>query len=423
MKPFAIPDIPTRQLVGWTLAVTAVVVGFWLLWRFQEVLLLLVTALILGTALRPAVLRLEQWRIPKPLGILLILGLLGLLLGLLIWYSLPILAQQSAAIGHNLAQGYQALRHSLQQIPNILVRRLLLLLPTDLTALPTLSADIPVVTEVEAALPASDDIGGSTANRLILGLFQFVALGILIFYWTVDSERLKQALFLLIPLQNRETTRTLVQEIETKVGGYILGQGLLCLLIGILAFIAYMLIGLPNALLLAVFAGLFEAIPTIGPFLGAVPAILVALSISPVAALWVMAASVIIQQLENGLLVPRVMSRTIGMRPLVTLLALLAFGSLFGILGALIALPLAGVVQLLLDHYLLTGENTDEAEAGRDRLSVLRYETNELVQDVRSQIRHKEGVPSATADELEDEVEAIALDLQSYLAAQEGGTT
>jgi hypothetical protein len=140
-----------------------------------------------------------------------------------------------------------------------------------------------------------------------------------------------------------------------------------------------------------------------------------------VTALWVILATGIIQQLENSLLVPRVMNRTIGVRPLVTLLALLAFGSLFGILGALIALPLAAVIQLLLDRYLLDRESLEQMEPGRDRLSVLRYETNQLVQDVRNQVRHKEGVPSALSDEMEDEVEAIALDLESYLAGQGGG--
>lgn len=416
MKSIDIPEIPARQLVGWTLAVTAVFGCFWLLWRFQEVLLLLVTALILSTAVRPAVLWLEKRGVPKPLGILLIFGLMGLLLGSLIWYSLPVLAQQSATIGQNLAAGYQFMRQSLQRMPNIMIRRLLIVLPTDLSALTGLSADIPLAAEVETALPANDGLG----NRLILSLFQFVAVGILTFYWILESEHLKQAAFLLVSLQKREEVRNLVHEIEAKVSGYILGQGLLCLIIGVMAFAAYLLIGLPNALLLAVFAGLLEAVPTIGPFLGAVPAIIVALSISPMTALWVIVATTVIQQLENSLLVPRVMNRVIGVRPLVTLLALLAFGSLFGILGALIALPLAAVMQLLLDRYLLARENLNGAEPGRDRLSVLRYETSELVQDVRSQVRQKESEPSAVTDALEDEVEAIALDLESYLAGQGG---
>jgi hypothetical protein len=97
---------------------------------------------------------------------------------------------------------------------------------------------------------------------------------------------------------------------------------------------------------------------------------------------------------------------------------LLAFGSLYGILGALIALPLASVIQLLLNRFLLARESLVQEEAGRDQLSLLRYETNQLVQDIRNQIRHKDSEPSAMADALEDEVEALALDLEGYLAAQ-----
>jgi hypothetical protein len=93
---------------------------------------------------------------------------------------------------------------------------------------------------------------------------------------------------------------------------------------------------------------------------------------------------------------------------------------LFGITGALIALPLAAVIQILLDRYLLAREIVTMLQPGRDELSVLRYETNQLVQDVRNQVRQKEDVPTALTDEVEDEMEAIALSLESYLA-QKGG--
>jgi hypothetical protein len=146
---------------------------------------------------------------------------------------------------------------------------------------------------------------------------------------------------------------------------------------------------------------------------------LIALTISPISALWVVLATAVIQQIENNLLVPRVMKRAIGVSPLVTLLALIGFGSLFGILGALIALPVAAVIQLVLDRYVLSTDTLPQMDNGRDQLSRLRYETNQLVNDIRAYIRHKDSMPSAQSDTLEDEVEAIAIDLESYLAAQE----
>lgn len=414
MKPYEVPVIPARQLVWWTVGVMAVVGCFWLLWRFQDILLLLLTAVIFSTAVRPGVLWLEKRGIPKPVGILLIFVVIATLLGLLIWYSLPVLARQGTAIAQNLADGYFELRQSLLRLPNILIRRIIFILPPELPTL-TGGGELPIA-EPGLELPT----GYWQDNALILGIFQFIAVVILTFFWILEENRLKQSAFLLIPLKNRGEIRDLISAIETKVSGYLLGQGLLCLVIGVLAFAAYLLIGLPNALLLAILAGLLEAVPIVGPFLGAVPAIIVGLSISPITALWVVLATVIIQQLENSLLVPRIMRRTIGVRPLVTLLALLAFGSLFGITGALIALPLAAVIQILLDRYLLAQEIVTILEPGRDELSVLRYETSQLVQDVRNQVRQKDVVPSALTDEVEDEMEAIALSLESYLAQKTG---
>lgn len=415
MKPYEVPVIPARQLVWWTMGVMAVVGCFWLLWRFQDILLLLLTAVIFSTAVRPGVLWLEKRGIPKPVGILLIFVVIATLLGLLIWYSLPVLARQGTAIAQNLADGYFELRQSLLRLPNILIRRIIFILPPELPTLTGGGGELPIA-EPGLELPT----GYWQDNALILGIFQFIAVVILTFFWILEENRLKQSAFLLIPLKNRGEIRDLISAIETKVSGYLLGQGLLCLVIGVLAFAAYLLIGLPNALLLAILAGLLEAVPIVGPFLGAVPAIIVGLSISPITALWVVLATVIIQQLENSLLVPRIMRRTIGVRPLVTLLALLAFGSLFGITGALIALPLAAVIQILLDRYLLAQEIVTILEPGRDELSVLRYETSQLVQDVRNQVRQKDVVPSALTDEVEDEMEAIALSLESYLAQKAG---
>jgi predicted PurR-regulated permease PerM len=415
MQRVEIPYLPSRQLVLWTLGVMAVLGCFWLLIRFQDAVLVLLTAVILSMAMRPSVIWLEKRGIVKPIGILIIFVVVGLLLGLLLWYALLVLAEDGTAMLQSLSEGYQLLLQSLRKLPNILTRRLLLVLPNDL---PMLGDSLMVIGGGDATL--TDTAG--PGRRRVVGVVQLIVIATLTFYWTLEGERIKQAAFLLIPMPKRSDTRQLVKEMETKVSVYLLGQGLLCVIVGALAFIAYGLIGLPHALLLAIFAGLLEAVPIAGPFLGAVPAIFVGLTVSPLAALWVILASGIIQQLENSLLLPRVMNKTIGVRPLVTLMALLAFGSSFGILGALIALPLAAIIQLLLDRHLLAPASLDPADPGRDRLSVLRHEANQLVQDVRNQVRQKEGVPSAATDALEDELEAIALDLVNFLATQVEGT-
>ena len=107
------------------------------------------------------------------------------------------------------------------------------------------------------------------------------AILILAFYWTLESERSIRSLLLWMPVNHRDPFREFIVEVEDKVGGFILGQSILCLSIGAMAFVAYQLIGLPYALVLAIIAAIMEAVPIVGPALGAVPAILVALSFAP----------------------------------------------------------------------------------------------------------------------------------------------
>jgi hypothetical protein len=184
-----------------------------------------------------------------------------------------------------------------------------------------------------------------------------------------------------------------------------------------MSLIAYWLIGLPYALVLALLAGLMEVVPYIGPLLGALPAFLLALSTDPVMAFWVVIATLIIQQIENTILLPRIMDRSVGVNSIVTLLSIAAFGSLFGILGAILAIPLAAIIQMLLDRFLLDPEALEQdAVQGRGSASVLRYETQQLIQDLRKRTRSKDVLFEEDPEQLEEEIEAIATDLDSMLA-------
>ena len=207
---------------------------------------------------------------------------------------------------------------------------------------------------------------------------------------------------------------------SSKIGSYIASQGLLCLVIGVMALVAYLLIGLPNALVLALVAGVLEAVPLLGPLLGAIPAAVIALSIAPSKLIWVVVATVVIQQLENAVLVPRVMRKVVGVNPFVSLLAFFALSSLFGIAGALMAIPVAAAVQLLLDRFVF-GPTANEAEISpeRDYASRLRYEAQDLAQDLRKQARLKKGGSAQRVQQIDrvmDEIEALATDLEALLA-------
>jgi len=254
-------------------------------------------------------------------------------------------------------------------------------------------------------------------------IFTAIVILVLAFYWTLDGPRTIKSFLLLVPQDQRESIGELISAMETKVGFFIAGQGVLCLVIGIMSLIAYLLIGLPNALVLALIAGVLEAVPMIGPLLGAVPAALVALTITPDKIIWVILSTIVIQQLENSLLVPRVMSKAVGVNPFVTLLAIFAFSSFFGIAGALMAIPMAAIIQLVLNHFVFHPVMTEpEVSAGRDYASRLRYEAQDLAQDLRKQARlSKRGSDLSInqIDQVMDEIETITTDLDTLLTQED----
>lgn len=381
---------------------------FWFLFRFHNLLLMLFAALIISNATQPLIRWLNQRGISRATGGIAIYAVLIILIGLFIWLGSPLIIDQTATLSSTLADIYQIIRQTISGSGNLIARRLATAMPAQFS----LAAAAPSESEdVLATLTQLNEILMS-GFRSLLGI---IATFLLAFYWTLESERVKRGLLLLFPQEKRTVVRDIIAESEDKLSNYVIGQGVLVLAIGVLALIAYLIIGLPHALTLAIFAGLMEAVPLLGPVLGAIPAGLVALSLSPLHVLWVVIATTVIQQLENTLLVPRIMNRAVGVRPLVTLLAMYAFGSLFGVVGVLISIPLAAIIQLLLDRFVLKRPAVSE-ETGRGKTSVLRYQVQDLVQDVRDQVRRKARVATATTDQIEDSLEAIALDLDSFLA-------
>ncbi|MBL8050450.1 MAG: AI-2E family transporter [Anaerolineales bacterium] len=403
-----------RGVVGATLVIISVVLSFWIFYRFNQVIFILLIAILIGTVIRPLVTWLSQKGVNRIAGIIFIYTLILMMLIGFVLLLFPLIVEQSRTIGIAMPEYYQTLRLWMLNYPSQLIVRLGEFLPP---ALPSIMPIANQQTGLEVMASAEQMLIYITL--LAKAIFITIVVLMLAFYWTLDGTRIIQSSLLLLPQEQRESIVELISAIETKIGFYIVGQAFLCLIIGILALIAYLLIGLPNAFVLALLAGVLEAVPMIGPLLGAIPAALVALSIGPEKLIWVIVATVVIQQLENSLLVPRVMRRAVGVNPFVTLLALFAFGSLFGIMGALMAIPLAAIIQLLLNRFVFHPSNTEpEVSAGRDYASRLRYQAQDLIQDLRKQARLDKGGSDLRVkhiDHVMDEIETIATDLDTLL--------
>ena len=415
------PSIPQpypwtfRRVVWATLVLAFAAFCFWLILRFYTVFFILFIAVILGTVIRPLANWLYQRGISRMASVLLIYLLALLLIAGFLWLVFPLIFRQGAAFLQDIPAFYQDLRVWLINSPNGFLDRLGLILPTGLPPfVPVQDPDQAVVSSAETALQYI-----TTVTR---GIFTAIIILSMTMYWTLDGPRIIRSILLLVPQDRREEIGDLIAAMEAMVGYYIAGQGLLCIAIGAMALVAYLLIGLPNALALAIAAGLMEAVPMIGPTLGAIPAGLVAISIGTDKFIWVIIATVIIQQLENAVLVPRVMKQTVGVNPFVTLLSLFAFSSLFGMAGALMAIPTAAIIQLLLNHFVFQTTNVEmEVSEGRDYTSRLRYEAQELIQDLRKQARHKQEENGSDEkivqlEHVMDEIETITENLDSLLA-------
>ena len=413
LPPSSQPDQWTFGRVMWaTLVLVFVALSFWLLYRFNQVVFVLFIAIVVGTVIRPVVNWLYRQGLPRMAGVILVyLLLLALFVGFVL-LLFPLIVEQGTTIAAALPGYYQNLRQWMGNDPNPWIMRLSVFLPA---ALPGLK---PVQQTGEQMLASAGQALGYV-TLAAKGLFMAAAILLLAFHWTLDGPRTIRSLLLLVPKGQRESISELISDMETKVGFYIAGQSVLCLVIGVMALAAYLLIGLPNALVLALVACVLEAVPMIGPLLGAIPAALVALSIAPSKLIWVILATLVIQQLENSLLVPRVMRKAVGVNPFVSLLAIFAFSSLFGIAGALMAIPLAAIIQLFLDRFVFhPGVMEAEAATGRDYASRLRYEAQDLAQDLRKQARLAKGGPALRIEQIDqvmDEIEAITTDLDSLL--------
>jgi predicted PurR-regulated permease PerM len=319
--------------------------------------------------------------------------------------------EQVTTITTTLPDYYHSLRELMVNSPSRLIWRLGNRLPQDLPfGSPSPEA------ETEAVANAMTQVVQYT--RWALWTI-FITIGTLVisFYWTLEDQRAIRTLMLLLPLDRRDEAQEMVQTMQLKVGAFIRGQFLLGVLIGLMSLIAYWLIGLPYVLVLALLAGLMEVVPYIGPLLGALPAFMLALSIDPAKAFWVVVATLIIQQIENTVLLPRIMDRSVGVNSIVTLLSIAAFGSLFGLLGAILAIPMAAIIQMLLDRFLLDPEALEQDPVkGRGVASVLRYSLQDLIQDLRKRLRAKDVLFEEDPDLIEEEIEAIATDLDALLA-------
>lgn len=312
-------DISHRTVIFIAVFILAV----WLIYLIRDLLIILFVALIFMSALSPIVKLFSGLKLPKTLGIVITYIIIIVVFGGLLAIVLPPLVEETTKMVSTLPPLLDKL------FSNVAVDKSVL--QTQLTSL-------------------SKNIFSITLS-IFDNFLAIIFLLVLTFYLLLERENLEERLSLLF-IGREERVKKLIVKIEEKLGGWLRGQLFLSIVIGVLSYIGLTVLGIPYALPLAVVAGVMEVIPVIGPIISAIPSVAIALTISPILSLGVAAMYFVIQQLENHLIVPQVMKRAVGLNPLVVILAIAVGSRLLGLAGALLAVPIAVVLQIVVSEVI-----------------------------------------------------------------------
>lgn len=305
-----------------------------------NILLLLFVSILLASALEPMILWLRsRWRLGRGSTILVVY---------LVFFA-TVIGFALLVVPAGLAQA-QRIAASLPPFFDDLRARAADLRPTALSDSLTALIDSVAVNFEPAPPPEPDqvvEVGTAVAEAAIA----LATVLTLVFFWLVENPRLQRYVLAYLPANRRTGARHAWNEIEKRLGLWVRGQLVLMGAIGLASGLAYTVLGVPGAVILGLIAAIAEAVPIVGPLLGAIPAVLVAATVSPELALTVAGVYAVLQLIEGSVLVPIVMRNAVGISPFLVLVSLLVGGAAGGIVGALLAVPVAAAIEIVLSRF------------------------------------------------------------------------
>ena len=311
-------------------------VGVWLLYMLRDVVVLIFLSIVVAAVLNPVIDRLVHWRISRSLAVISVyLGVLAVL-GFVIFLIVPPFGQQLNDLFQNssvyLAQLYQVLDY--------------------------LNAHHIAVNK-EALMPQiSGGLSGSfsgifdTTVSVVSGLISFIIFFFLSLYLSLEEKGIETFFLAVTPNEHHEYLRRLTTRMQIKISHWMVGQFLVMLTVFLMYWIGLSILHVPYALLIALAGGFLEIVPYVGPVMAAVPAVLVAFSVTPWLGFLTLAFYTVSHQIEGHVITPQIMKRTVGLNPVVVIIALLIGGKLGGVIGVVLAVPLATVLSVFLEEYL-----------------------------------------------------------------------
>lgn len=306
------------------------------LFLIRDVIVLLMISFILAAALEPAVDKLQKkLKFPRWLGAISIYSLFIAVIYIFISIVAPILSEQAKAIISNKDDYIGDIQSTISSFPQSYqdpIRNFISEIPTEIK---------------------SWQVGGIShrVSGVFSGISSFFVVLVISAYVLSLKNGMKQTISAFVPENRRKIFTKIFGDITRKVSLWFRGQMLLSLTVGIVTYIGLSIMHVPYALVLAMVAAFTELIPIVGPILGAIPAVLIALFVSPLMALIVGLFYVFVQQLENHILVPQVMKKAVGLNPIIIISSMLIGAKLLGILGIIIAVPVASAISVIIKEW------------------------------------------------------------------------
>ncbi len=304
------------------------------LWLIRDVLGLVFVAIILASAFDPAVDWLQKIRIPRGIGIIAIFILILGALGSVVYLVSGPIVEQVSALAANFPHYYDSIVgtwHKFQSLGGV--------------------GNVPVSSSLgNLGLPEVSNFFGFVSN-LFGSIFAFFLVLVMTFYLTIEEENMRRFIRSLAPTRYQPYLMQLISKVQTRLGYWLRGWLILSVIIFILSYVGLTLMGVKYALVLALLAGALEIVPFLGPILAAIPAIFLAFQQSPFLAMMVVILYVVIQQIENNVVVPKIMGKVTGLNPIIVLVAVLIGAKIGGMVGALLAVPVATALAVFMSDF------------------------------------------------------------------------
>lgn len=310
-------------------------------WAARPVLVLTFVAVILAAGLQPIIAWLRgHLPIGRGAAILLVYGIFLLsVIGIVVVILPSAIAQFQTTLG-SLPPLFESARQWAADLRPVALAR-------SLTAVIDAAARF---FRPAALVPEGDEfvgVGVTVAGAIV----SIVTVLTVVYFWLTEHARLQRYVLAFVPQHRRTRARDIWNQAETRLGQWVRGQLILMSATGLAIAVAYGLLGVPAALLLGLIAALAAAVPIVGPLLGAIPAVIVAATVSPELALAVAGVTLVLQFIQGNVLVPLVMRNTVGISPFLVILSVLVGATVGGFVGALFAVPIAATAEILLEGF------------------------------------------------------------------------